>query len=99
MIIERPKALAVLRADRHFPWEGKLGGARQLNVPGVLAFLLIVIILFFTAWYAAKKLLSPRDVFSLDDKRISSSEFFRSLGGLVTIVATTLPFSLAPAES
>ena len=24
MIIERLKALAVLRADRHFPWEGKL---------------------------------------------------------------------------
>lgn len=93
MIIERPKAPAVLRADRHFPLGGEAAmGVRQLNVPGVLAFLLVVIILFFTAWYAARKLLSPRDVFGLDDKRISRLEFFRSLGGLVTIVATTLPF-------
>ena len=93
MIIERPKALAVRRARQALPLGGEAAvGARELNAPGVLAFLLAVIILFFTAWYAARKLLSPRDVFGLDDKRISRLEFFRSLGGLVTIVATTLPF-------
>jgi hypothetical protein len=64
----------------------------QVNVPGDLAILLVVAILFFTAWYAAKKSLSPRDVFGLDNKQISRLEFFRSLGGLVTIVGTTLRF-------
>jgi hypothetical protein len=69
---------------------------RQVNMQGNLTFLLVVLagfaFLFITAWYAAKKLLGPRDVFSLHDKQISRLEFFRSFGGLVTIVATTLRF-------
>ncbi len=65
---------------------------RQGNVPGDLAFLLVAAIIFFTAWYAAKKFLSPRDLFRLGNKRISRLEFFRSLGGLVTVVGATLRF-------
>lgn len=66
--------------------------ARQVNVLGDLATLLVIVILFFTAWYAAKKLLSPRDVFGLDNKQISRWEYFRSLGGLITIVGATFRF-------
>ena len=65
---------------------------RQVNLPGVLATLIVVVILFFTAWYAAKRLLSPRDVFGLDNKQISRWEYFRSFASLITIVGATLRF-------
>jgi hypothetical protein len=64
----------------------------QTNVPVVLAIFLGVAILFLSAWYAAWKWLSPKDVFSVENKRISRLEYCRSLGGLVVIIGTTLRF-------
>jgi hypothetical protein len=65
---------------------------RQTNVPISLAILLGAAILFSSAWYAARRWLSPKDVFGLKDAWISRLGFWRSFGGLVVIVGTTLKF-------
>ena len=65
---------------------------RQANAPGELAFLIVAVILFFSTVYAVHKLLSPRDVFGLHNKKISRLEFLRSWAGLITVVGATLRF-------
>ncbi len=63
---------------------------RQIGAPLVLAIILVAVIILVTAWYAAKRLLSPKDIFGVSDARISRLGFFRSFAGLLTIAVATV---------
>ena len=74
-------------------WEGKPPWQHaKLMRQASSAFLIVAVSLFFNAVYAAHKLLSPRDVFGLHNKKISRLEFLRSWAGLITVVGATLRF-------
>jgi hypothetical protein len=90
-------ALLETRTTSGVTWEassrrGATVPGRQVGAALTLAILFAAVIVIFTAWYAAKKLLSPKDIFGISDKQISRLGFFRSFAGLLTIVVTTLPF-------
>jgi hypothetical protein len=63
---------------------------RQINAPLILAIILVAVVVLVTAWYGAKKLLSPRDIFGVSDRQISRLGFFRSFAGLLTIGVATV---------
>jgi hypothetical protein len=63
---------------------------RQIGAPLILAIILVTVVVLVTAWYAAKKLLSPRDIFGVSDGQISRLGFFRSFAGLLTIAVATV---------
>jgi hypothetical protein len=63
---------------------------RQIGAPLILAIFSVAVMVLVTAWYAAKRLLSPKDIFGISDKRISRLGFFRSLAGLLTIAVATV---------
>jgi hypothetical protein len=62
--------------------------AGQSGVLAVAAIVigLIVIGLFFTAWWVARAFLKPRDVFNIPDMLICRLGFWRSAGGLLVTV-------------
>lgn len=63
---------------------------RQIGVPLTLAIILVAVLVLITAWYAAKKFLSPKDIFGVSDKQVSRLGFYRSFAGLLTIAVATI---------
>jgi len=56
----------------------------------ILAIIAVAVIGLVTSWYAAKKFLSPKDIFGVRDPQISRLGFYRSFAGLLTIAVATI---------
>lgn len=80
--VDAPLDLVAAKPSELSQWVGGL----------YLAIIVFVLLVIFTAWFAAKRFLSPRDIFGISDERIRRQAFFRSFAGLLTIVVVTLPF-------
>jgi hypothetical protein len=66
---------------------------RQISAPLGLVVILVIVLMFVTAWRLAKRALSPKDIFGLTDNgenQIGRLAFLRSFAGLLTIGFATV---------